>query len=57
MINIEKKKIIAMIQDLRKELHKLVKEKGMQDENVIMKSQELDKLLNEYEKLLDREKN
>ncbi|AZO93649.1 aspartyl-phosphate phosphatase Spo0E family protein [Halocella sp. SP3-1] len=46
-----------MIQDLRKELHKLVKEKGMQDENVIMKSQELDKLLNEYEKLLDREKN
>lgn len=57
MINIEKKKIIVMIQDLRKELHKLVDEKGMQDESVIMKSQELDKLLNEYEKLLDREKN
>ncbi|MTI62134.1 MAG: aspartyl-phosphate phosphatase Spo0E family protein [Firmicutes bacterium] len=46
-----------MIQDLRKELHKLVREKGMQDESVITKSQELDKLLNEYEKFLNGEKN
>ncbi len=50
---IEKNKLIAMIQDLRKEMQQIAKEKGMHDKTVLDMSQELDKLLNIYENLIN----
>lgn len=45
-----------MIQDLRKEMQQIAKEKGIHDKNVLKKSEELDRLLNEYEKFINESK-
>ena len=36
-------------------MHKLIKEKGKVDDEVVKKSQELDKVLNEYHQLLSED--
>ncbi len=43
-----------MIQDLRKEMQQIAEEKGMHDKTVLDMSQKLDKLLNKYEKLINK---
>ncbi|GAB6139024.1 Spo0E family sporulation regulatory protein-aspartic acid phosphatase [Halanaerobaculum tunisiense] len=46
-----KEKLLIRIEDLRKELHELT-ENGEVKEEVLEKSQQLDKLLNKYYKLI-----
>ncbi len=48
------KRVIELIEKLRTELNELHESKELIDEEVIKKSQELDRLLNEYERLLEK---
>lgn len=50
----QKKSIKKKIEELREEMQKLFAEKGSFDEEVLEKSRELDRLLNEFEKLIDK---
>lgn len=43
--------LITSIEDLRKKLHLLILDKELTDDEVVICSQELDKLLTKYEKL------
>jgi len=48
--------ILERIELLRQELHEIGRKKGLLDEEVIRISQELDHLLNNYQKLLNSKK-
>ena len=48
----KKSSLLNLIRELRKEMEELAKSKGFNNQKVLEKSQELDKLLNEYEKLI-----
>ena len=51
-----KKNILKKIEQLREELHKLVEKKdGYIDDEVVKKSKELDKLLNKYQSLFEKD--
>jgi len=49
-------KILEKIELLRQELQEISKKKSLLDEEVLRKSQQLDHLLNDYQKLLNSEK-
>ena len=48
----KKSSLLNLIRELREEMEELAKSKGFNNQKVLDKSQELDKLLNEYEKLI-----
>lgn len=48
--------LLSLIRELREEMKELAEMDGFNNEKIINKSQELDKILNEYQKLLKKEK-
>lgn len=50
----ELREILNKIEDLRQQLHELVKEKSLLDPDVLAASKKLDKKLNEYHQLLKK---
>ena len=51
----DKKKLLKRIEELRKEMYKITENKGRENNEVIKKSQELDELLLEYQKLIKKD--
>ena len=56
MIKLDIEKLLKLIEVLRQEMYELVEKKGLIDDEVIKKSEELDELLKEYYHLLDAKK-
>ena len=56
MIKLDIEKLLKLIEVLRQEMYELVEKKGLMDDEVIKKSEELDELLKEYYHLLDAKK-
>lgn len=46
------KEVLKRIEELRRDLHEMLEEKGTQDPEVLAASQKLDKALNDYYRLL-----
>jgi len=56
VIKLDIEKLLKLIEVLRQEMYELVEKKGLMDDDVIKKSEELDELLKEYYHLLDAKK-